>query len=399
MILSLLTLTAALAAADTVTDPAAAARVAPAAVVVHHQPAIPIVALRMSLLSDDPAGFAGAGHLIQHLQQPRLRERVRQVGGQVQIQRSSDALVYTVIGPAAELGYLAEVLQSALRVPSASAGEMFVATRDLEEERLAEWETAAAHVRAELRSRLFPEDLPPAGTPASAARLDAGLLSALWGEIYRPERVAVVAVGDVSLAEVQRVFSDLPAPPSERLRRTYQDTVPVARLAPAEATRGWLGLGYPASDVDPVALTVTARLLRDALRERLPTASVETEHWWTHHGQALVAVVAAPENALPLARRTLGAALASLQQNLSEERVRAAATAVRREMLFFARTPERMAEVVGRFVDRDGDPDAAQRFFADLERVALRDVERVVERLSERTPLRVDIPPQELPRR
>src|SRR4051812_32837233 len=43
-----------------------AAQEGPAVVVVHHQPAIPVVALRLSLLADDPEGYAGAGHLLQH---------------------------------------------------------------------------------------------------------------------------------------------------------------------------------------------------------------------------------------------------------------------------------------------------------------------------------------------
>lgn len=373
--------------------------VAPASVVVHHQPAIPIVALRMSLLVSDPPGFAGAGHLIQHLVYPRLREQVRRVGGQAQIQRSSDALVYTVIGPAAELEYLSDALRSVLSPPIATVGEMVVAMRALEEERLAEWETAASHIRAEMRSRLFPQDLPAPGTAASAARLEARLLRPIWAEIYQPQRVSVIAVGDVRLDEVRRVFAELPPPPRERLGESYTDTVPVARLAPAEATRGWMGLGYSAARMDPVALTVTARLLSDDLRSRLPTAGVEVEHWWTHHGQALAVVVAAPEASIPLARRTLGTALTALRQELTEGQVRAAATAVRREMLFYARTPDRMAEVVGRFTDRDGDPDAAQQFFTDLEVVRLADVQQVIDRLAERTPVRVDIAPQALDRR
>jgi predicted Zn-dependent peptidase len=371
-------------------------RVTPAAVIVHTQPAIPIVALRMSLLVHDPEGYAGAGHLFQHLHFPRLRDQVRRVGGHVQMQRNVDAIVYTVTGPAAELEYLGGVLKSALVAPAVSPGEMVAVTRELREERLAEWETAERHVRAQLRSRLFPADLPAAGTDAAAERIDIPLLRSLWGELYQPERISVVAVGDVDLDDVRQVFADLPGPPGDRLRRTFTDTVPATGLAPAEATRGWLGLGYSAAGIDPVGLTVTARLLGDALREQLPTARVQAEHWWTHQGQALAVSIAVPEAQLAAARRDLGAALATVQRNLSETAVRDAATAVRREMLFYSRTPERMAELVGSFADRDGDPNASQRFFSDLGRVGVRDIERVLDQLAARTPVRVDIPPQQL---
>ncbi|HEX2189311.1 MAG TPA: hypothetical protein VHG51_10460, partial [Longimicrobiaceae bacterium] len=80
-------------------------------------------------------------------------------------------------------------------------------------------------------------------------------------------------------------------------------------------------------------------------------------------------------------------------------RVRDAAAGVRRDMLFYARRPERMADVVGQFIDREGDPDAAQRFYAAVEQVDEEAVRRVLEQLAERTPTTVDVPPQRLPNR
>jgi predicted Zn-dependent peptidase len=395
-----LAVVAGMVAGDTTTGrvPAPDAAVRPAAVLVHTQPAIPIVALRMSLQVDDPAGYAGAGHLFQRLALSRLRDQVGRVGGRVQIQRNSDAVVYTVVGPAAELEYLAAVLRSVLSPPSPSEGEMVVALRAMEEARLAEWETAANHVRARLRAGLFPADLPAPGTPAAAARLDASVLSQLWGEMYSPDRVSVVAVGDVGLGAVREAFADLPAPPRERLRRTFADTVPRPGLAPAESTRGWLGLGYDAGGLDPAAVTVAAHLLSDQLRARLTTSEVAAEHWWTHHGQAIALVVAAPGEQLADARRAIGTVATSLAGALDDRMVRDAATLIRREMLLHARTPDRMAELVGSFADRNGEPDALQRFFDALDRVGLTDVERVLDRLVARTPARVDVPPQALQR-
>ncbi|HEX2091799.1 MAG TPA: hypothetical protein VHG28_05320, partial [Longimicrobiaceae bacterium] len=192
----------------------------------------------------------------------------------------------------------------------------------------------------------------------------------------------------------------LPEPVEGGFPEILTDTVSAAPPVAPEATRGWLGIGYSASDADAAALTVAARLLGDHLRERLPNAaSVEAEHWWTRQGQALVAVVAAPPANLTAARRAVRTALASLRESLDPIRVRDAAAGVRRDMLFYARRPERMADVLGQFIDRDGSPDAAQRFYAAVEQVDEEAVRRVLDLLAERTPVTVDVPPQRIPER
>jgi predicted Zn-dependent peptidase len=372
-----------------------------AAIVVHRQPSLPVVALRLSLVANDPPGYAGAGHKIQHLVYPGLQERVQRVGGRVQMQRTSDAVVYTVTGPATELAYLAEVLISLLDRPNAPLDAILRAERDLREERLAEWETAPAHTRSHLRAQLFPGDLSAAGTDRSATRLTGPGLTAAWTAMYRPERVSVVAVGDVYLADVQRAFATLPAAPSAGTLPIARDSVVLGSLAPAQATRAWLGTAYHVSDFDPAGVTVTTRLLGDLLRRRIPGAQVEAEHWWTHHGQAIALVLAVPGGQLTTARRALGTAVSELLGEVDFLRTVAAATAVRREMLFFSRTPDRMADVLGQFIDREGDPNATERFYARLDAVDDDDIRRILERLIERTPARVEIPPQALqpPRR
>ncbi|MBD0320283.1 MAG: hypothetical protein ICV87_08115, partial [Gemmatimonadetes bacterium] len=221
--LNLLLIAAALA--DTAALPAARAQAAPA-VTVHRQPGLPVVALRLSLLADDPRGFAGAGHLIQHLHLPAMEEQAARVGGRVQALRTSDALVYTVTGPASELGFLAGILRGALRAPQPAQPQLLVALNALAEERDEERETAAQYVRAALRQRIFPDELPASGTPASAARLEAAPLDALWGELYSPDRVAVVAVGNVGADEVARALRDLPGPGDARLGEAPADTAP-----------------------------------------------------------------------------------------------------------------------------------------------------------------------------
>lgn len=395
-----LSLALALAAAppDTTRAPAHPAQAAPA-ITVHTQPALPVVALRMSIVAADPPGYAGAGHLFQHLLLPSLEEQAARVGGRVQAIRGSDAIVYTVIGPASELDYLAGILRSALRVPTGAAGAaMLQSLSALAGERGSERETAPSYVRAALRSQLFPSELPAAGTDDAAARLQAADLADVWGEIYAPDRVSIVAVGDVSLGAVERAFRSLPAASaSGRLPADVADTLPALAADTPQATRGWIGAAWRADSANPAALSVTARLLRGTLRRRMTRSSVEVEHWWTHEGQALALVVATPDSLVPAARRTVAGALATLGSGVSDEAVRAAASSVRREMLFYSRSPERMAELLGEFADRGGGRGAAQAYYAALGAVTESDVRRVLEQLAAAEPGTVYVAPQRIP--
>jgi predicted Zn-dependent peptidase len=320
------------------------------------------------------------------------------VGGHVSVVRGSDAIVYQVVGPATELDYLAGILRSALRAPTPAGAEMLSALSTLAEERNAERETAPQYVRAALRARLFPAEIPAAGTEGAAARLAGAPLDRLWGGIYRPERVQVVAVGDVRLDAVRRAFRALPGTPSAEAPEAVADTVPALEADTPQATRAWIGSAWAAGDAEPAAVSVTARLLRGSLRRRMTRSQVEVEHWWTHQGQALALVVATPDSLAPAARRTVDAALGTtLAAAITDAAVRGAAASVRRDMLFYARTPDRMAELLGEFADRDTGPDAAQRYFAALEAVTADDVRGVLDRLQTGEPAKVYVPAQKIP--
>lgn len=398
--LSTVLLAATLAVADSIPKPLVteeSARQAPA-VVVHRQPGVPLVSLRLSLLANDPPGYAGAGHLIQHLRYPYLLEQARRVGGTAQIERTTDAIVYTVTGPSTELPYLAGVLLGTLRAPQVSTGEFLTADRELREERLAEWETARAHARSTLRAQLFPADISAAGTDRSAARLTPASLGNVWAAMYRPELVSVLAVGDVYLDDVQREFASLPAARQVSLG-VQRDSVVLSPLAPAQATSAWIGMAYRATDLEPATVSVVTRMLGDLLRARVPRAQVDAEHWWTHHGQAIAIVASMPAADVAVARRTLGTAIGTLLEDVDFLTVSATATAIRRDMLFYSRSPDRMAELIGQFVDREADPGAADRFYAALDGIDDEDVREVLEQLIERTPARVEIAPQVLQQR
>lgn len=392
---------AGLAPMDTAAAPALAPQARGVSVTVHRQPAVPLVAIRVSLLADDPPGYAGVGHLLQHVLLPTLERQVGRVGGRVQLVRNSDALVYTVIGPATELNYLAGVLRSVLRLRAIEVGELLQARYDLDEERRAEWERAESHVRSALRAELFPQDLSAAGTPGSAARIDAGVLLAAWSAMYRPDRVSVVAVGDVAPGAVEEAFREMApllgkAQGETELDPSLADTAVAAPVASVQATRGWFGLGYGMEDVDPAAISAAARLLQDHLRARFNNADLAVEHWWTHHGQAMIIAGATPQRNPESVGTSVSQAIAEFEPEMDDEQVRAVTRRLQHEMLYASRTPDRMAELIGRFVDRGGDPASAQQFYARLGRLGARDIRRVLNAMVAREPARVNVPAQAL---
>jgi predicted Zn-dependent peptidase len=364
----------------------------PARIIVHPQPEVPLVALRLSILADDPPGYSGTAHLVQHLQLRQMEQEAAQVGARVQIARTADAIVYSVMGPAVELDYLARVLRLALVVPAFGTGDFLVAMHELAEERLAEWETAEGHVLATLRSQFFPHRLPAPGSQEAANRLTAEQIPALWDYIYHPDRVSLVGVGNVTPNDVQAVFGDLRDARPARIT-PLTETVPISPLAPPEATHGWFGVGWLATDADPVAVALLGRLLERHLRSRMTTVSLRVEHWWTRDGQALVAVAATSETERPNARRILANPLGALQRELDTAAVRAAGTALRRELVFYARTPDRFAELLGSFADRGGALDT-QQFYDTLEQLRLGDVLLAMDALRAVEPVRVEVAPQ-----
>jgi hypothetical protein len=139
------------------------------ALTVHRQPSVPLVALRLALVASDPAGYAGAGHLYQHIVHGALRERAAQVGARVLLERSADAVVFTITGPSERARLHGGASSGTLRPAPADEVPLLQVSRELAEERLAEWETAERHVRSALRLRLFPSDISAAGTEPSAA--------------------------------------------------------------------------------------------------------------------------------------------------------------------------------------------------------------------------------------
>jgi predicted Zn-dependent peptidase len=370
------------------------------ALAVHHQPAVPLVALRLSLMASDPPGYAGAGHLYQHIVHPTLTERAAQIGARVLIERSADAVVFTVTGSSLELPHMAAMLRDALSPETIGEVQLLRVSRELAEERLAEWETAERHVRSVLRLRLFPEDISAAGTEPSAARLaERNGWRTAWTRMYRPDRVSITTVGDVRMDQVKAAFGSLPPAAEVRSAPQMRDTVSTVPLAPAEATRAWIGAGYLAGDVDPAVLSVATRILNDRLRQQLPNAGVVAEHWWTHHGQAVALVASVPGAQLAAAQRTMNTTVAGTAPAVTAAQVSAAATAIRRDLLFFSRTPDRMVGVIGQFSDRTGNPDEAQIFFDRLSTVTLAQVRAALTSLQAGTTARIEIPPQRLIRR
>lgn len=347
----------------------------------------------MSLLSDDPPGLAGAGHLVQHLVLPRLEARLAQVGGEVQVERTADAVVFTALGPAGELPFMANALRAALIPPVPDELEWTLATRALEEERLAEWETPAAHLRSALRVRIFPADRSVTGTAASVQRLRPSTIVAAWAAMYDPQRISIVGAGALRLDELRAAFTGLPEHGAGEVA-TRLDSVSTRPLTAAQATRGWVGAGYSAGELDAAALAVLARLLERQISQQLPAATVFAEVWWTHHGRALALLAAVPGARMPAATRSISGSMEALADEITRAGVQAAATAVQRELRFQTRTADRMAALIGGFIERGEDAGAAEAFYSAVGEVSLGDVQAVLDELLESQPVLVEVPPQ-----
>lgn len=143
-----------------------------------------------------------------------------------------------------------------------------------------------------------------------------------------------------------------------------------------------IGLGYPASRLEPAALAVAAALLDEELG-RAGLAGASAEVWWSARWRALVLVAPEPPG------RNGSAGEGSVRERLE----RAVAAVAVRDILFAARSAEGLAEVLGTMLDRTGEPDAALRLVAALERVDAHDVAGVLRALRDTRPEVVEVTP------
>src|SRR5690606_19250275 len=230
-------------------------------------------------------------------------------------------------------------------------------------------------------------------------------LARWWSETATAGRAAVVVAGGVEAARVVAAFDDWPVRGGRRrpartvAGRGGERPAPMAAPAPPapQVVTRRLGLGYPATRLDPAALTVAAALLDEELvRAGLTGATAEV--WWNARRRALVVLAAewprrGGEAGAGSLRERLERAVAAVAERADGAAVARARRRAVRDVLFAARSAEGLAEVLGRMLDRTGEPDAALRFVAALERVDAHDVAGVLRVLRDARPEVIEVAP------
>lgn len=353
----------------------------------------PLVALRLSVPVEEPPGWRGAARTLQELARSALEAEARRIGARLELGYEAGHATYEVVGPRESYEAMVVLLRRAVARPAPTQGGLLEAARlRVEREVLAALEIPARRVRVALESALF---------SGSAHSIDAILpdrpgvaeLEWFWRRNYIPERMAVVVVGAVPLETALPELRDWPAPPPA-------GTAPGAMAAggrqapPPEAVAAWAAIGWSAADEEPAVLAVAAALVRARLGESgLRRATAEL--WWGPDRLGLIATGSAlPGSGSdgPPAQR-LRLAVADAADRATPDAVATARRSIANGLLLEARTPQGLAGVVGRFLDRTGDPHGASEFLDALVRVDADRVRGALLAILDRSPAVAEVGP------
>ncbi|MGH7396882.1 MAG: M16 family metallopeptidase [Candidatus Rokuibacteriota bacterium] len=276
--------------------PLAAREVLPnrAVLLVAERPAIPIVVLRVSVPGGavhDPADALGVANLTAALltrgtarrSGPELDRAIEFVGGSLEAGAGSDGATVTLAVLKKDLSLGLDLLAEVLLEPTFPADELARKVTDIQAA-LRRSEQSPETVAARALNRLVfpghPYGRPAAGSIESVGRLTREQVVAFWERHYRPDGASIVAVGDVTTADIRRELmqrlSGWSAPPAP------VGSVPKpAPVAPAEErkitrdlTQTTVLLGRPAiRQVDPdyFPLAVATYVLGGGSASRLYT--------------------------------------------------------------------------------------------------------------------------------
>lgn len=375
--------------------------------------AVPLVAIRLSIPLTDGV-LPGAARTFAHLAGPELEAAARSVGGTARVQRTPGHVVFSVEGPERSLDVLASALRRAVLEPPFTAQALVRARAAAEEEILATLERPDTRARALLRRRVYLDDAGLETDAAGLSRLTLERLRHLWSAQTSPERMRVVLVGPVPEPLVLAAFGRWPAP---RMQGSPADSAAAAapeRPAP-QVLRPWAGIAFRVDGAEPGALAVAAELVRRRVAASALARGL-AEVWWQPQGPALAvlgsaegdapALAAARASAPPLRAGPSGEALgasdlvlylrrmvAEAAALLKDDQVAAAARSLRWELLYAARTPAGLAELLGAMEDATGAADGAARLVESLGRVSTDAVRALLERMLAATPAFVEVAP------
>lgn len=207
-----------------------------AVLLVTERPAIPIVVVRVGVPAGavhDPVDAPGVANLTAALltrgtarrSGPELDRAIEFVGGRLEAGAGSDGATVSLSVLKKDLGLGLDLLAEALLQPAFPAEELARKVTDIQGAlRRSEQspETVAARELGRLIFPGHPYGRPAAGTIESVGRLTREQVTAFYRRHYRPDGANIVAVGDVTVAEIRR----------ELLQRLAGWTTPAAPVPP-----------------------------------------------------------------------------------------------------------------------------------------------------------------------
>lgn len=358
--------------------------------VVYRSMAAPsLVAVRLSVPVDEPAGSRGAARLLQVLARGELEAGASAVGARVELERTPGHAVYTIVGPAESFDAMAALLRRVISTPELSTRAVAAVQARAEREALAALELPGARIRLGLGASLFPA-ADAVGTPPTADRLGLEHLEWFWRRYYVPERMTAVVVGAVPLDEVVSAFRDWRAPPPPGAPPAPAEAIePPAR---PEAVATWVGIGWSVAGRDPAALAVASTIVTNRLAAT-GLARARAELWWQLDRIGFIVIGSALPGAGADPARALRQAVDRAAEEVQVDEVAAARRTLYHSLVYDARTPWGLASLIGRFADRTGDPRGAARFLDALNGVDAARVRTALLAIVHASPALVEVGP------
>lgn len=341
-----------------------------------------VAALRLHVPLVEGPAEAGAGSLIRELALDRMRGLARPVGARVSVTRTPWGLSYAAEGAAADFEFLAYLLREAAGPPELEDVPFTRAHQRLAARVARDAETPAGRLSATLRRSLAPATPPVEGTAATMDALGPGRVLEVWRRSHQSSRMTlVVSAGvlpEVVLAATRGMGAD------ERVDAAPLDAPepPGGTDGETQSLRRWYGrawsAGTPGDPRGPVAALLVSRVLGEAGGDFETTLQLRAlpDRW------ALLVLGAAYRAQVPAMQAAVDGALTAARQSLTPEGAADAAARVRRDLLYRARTPLGLVEVVGRALEHAGDPDAAARYLEALDTVDAEAMDRFLEALQ-----------------
>jgi len=265
-----------------------------AVLLVAERPAIPIVVVRVGVPGGavhDPADALGVANLTAELltrgtarrSGPELDRAIEFVGGSLEAGAGSDGAAVTLSVLKKDLALGLDLLAEVLRQPTFPADELARKVTDIQGAlRRSEQDPGTVAAR-ELNRLMFPGHpygRPASGTIESVGKLTREQVSAFYQRHYRPDGANIVAVGDVTVADIRRELLQrlgdwtAPAGPVGAVPKTPPTTAPQERKIVRDLTQTTVLLGRPSirqDDPEYFALAVATYVLGGGSTSRLFT--------------------------------------------------------------------------------------------------------------------------------